>query len=63
MVAQFHITFLLSIFLVLLVAVAVSVCACMPTPNLCNISEILSNPLVCSSESLIKPLKGSRVLY
>lgn len=44
MVAQLHITFQLSIFLVLLVAVAVRVCVCMHTPNLCNISEILSSP-------------------
>lgn len=43
MVAQLHVPFLLSIFLVLLVAVAESV-VCMHTPNLCNISEILSNP-------------------
>lgn len=61
-VAQLHITFLLRIFLILLLAVAVCVCTCMCLTSVIfqKFSPIL---LVCFSEHLFKPLKGSPVLY
>lgn len=64
MVTQLHIAFLLSVFLVLLVAVAVSVCVWTCTHLISAVFQKFSPILlVCSSEHLVKPLKGSRVLY